>query len=295
MQIGINTWVWTSPLTTAEFARLAPRVAQMGFDLIELPIEGMDDIDYRSAAEIARSHGLAVSVCAAMGPDRDLVHPDSTIRENGMRYLQHCIEAVGLLGGRNLVGPLYSAVGRTWQATDDERRADLDVLVAQLQRLAAVAGDHGVTLGVEPLNRFETSLINLATQVVEVVDRVDHDACGIMLDTFHMNIEEPSLGDAIRLAGRRLCHLHVCENDRGTPGSGHVPWDEVARACRDIGFEGPFVIESFTNQVKTIARAAAIWRPLASSQDALAEGGLKYLRTLLSSTPEIRHAETESV
>jgi D-psicose/D-tagatose/L-ribulose 3-epimerase len=230
-----------------------------------------------------------------MGPDRDLVHPDSAIRENGMRYLQHCIEAVGLLGGRNLVGPLYSAVGRTWQATDEERRADLDVLVTQLKRLAAVAGNHGVTLGVEPLNRFETSFINLATQVVEVVDRVDHDACGIMLDTFHMNIEERSLGDAIRLAGRRLCHLHVCENDRGTPGSGHVPWDEVAQACRDIGFEGPFVIESFTNQVKTIARAAAIWRPLASSQDALAEGGLKYLRALLSSTAEIQHAETESV
>jgi D-psicose/D-tagatose/L-ribulose 3-epimerase len=295
MQIGINTWVWTSPLTTAEFTRLAPRVAQMGFDLIEVPIEGTDDIDYRSAADIARSHGLAVSVCAAMGPDRDLVHPDSAIRENGMRYLQHCIEAVGLLGGRNLVGPLYSAVGRTWQATDDERRADLDVLVGQLRRLAAVAGDHGVTLGVEPLNRFETSFINLATQVVDVVDRVDHDACGIMLDTFHMNIEESSLGDAIRLAGRRLCHLHACENDRGTPGSGHVPWDEVARACRDIGFEGPLVIESFTNQVKTIARAAAIWRPLASSQDALAEGGLKYLRALLSSTPEIQDAETESV
>jgi len=295
MQIGINTWVWTSPLTTAEFTRLAPRVSQMGFDLIELPIEGIGDIDYRSAAEIARSHGLAVSVCAAMGADRDLVHPDSAIRDNGMAYLQHCIEAVHLLGGRNLVGPLYSAVGRTWQATEDQRRADVDVLVAQLRRLASFAGDHGVMLGVEPLNRFETSFINLATQVVEVVERVDHDACGIMLDTFHMNIEERSLGDAIRLAGRRLCHLHVCENDRGTPGSGHVPWEEVAQACRDIGFQGPFVIESFTSQVKTIARAAAIWRPLASSQDTLAEGGLKYLRTLLSSTLEIEHADAESV
>src|SRR5215471_15050831 len=187
--IGVNTWVWTSPLTTDEFARLAPLVSRMGFDLIELPIEGTDDVDYRRAAAIARDHGLGVSVCAAMGPDRDLVHPDSAIRENGMNYLQHCIEAVQLLGGRNLVGPLYSAVGRTWQATDDQRRADVDLLVGQLRRLATVAGDHGVVLGVEPLNRFETSFINLATQVVEVVDRVDHDACGIMLDTFHMNVE----------------------------------------------------------------------------------------------------------
>jgi D-psicose/D-tagatose/L-ribulose 3-epimerase len=137
-----------------------------------------------------------------------------------------------------------------------------------------------VWLGVEPLNRFETSFINLASQAIEVADRVDHPACGVMLDTFHMNIEERSIGDAIRAAGKRMRHLHACENDRGAPGSGHVPWDEVAKACRDIGFNGPFVIESFTNKVKSIAKAAAIWRKFADSQDALAENGLGYLRQL---------------
>jgi D-psicose/D-tagatose/L-ribulose 3-epimerase len=279
-RIGINTWVWVSPLTTDEFATLAPRVSNMGFDLIELPIEGTTDIDYVRAGEIAGANGLAVSVCAAMGPDRDLVHPDSVIRENGMNYLRHCIEATRTLGGRNLVGPLYSSVGRTWQMTDDERRANVDLLVQQLGHLATYAADHGVVLGVEPLNRFETSFINLARQVLEVVDRVDHPACRIMLDTFHMNVEERSLGDAIRSVGARLCHLHTCENDRGAPGSGHVPWHDVAAACGDIGFDGPFVIESFTNKVKSIARAAAIWRPLADSQDALAEGGLRFLRQL---------------
>ena len=103
-----------------------------------------------------------------------------------------------------------------------------------------------------------------------------------MLDTFHMNIEERSLGDAIRAVGKRLRHLHLCENDRGAPGTGHVPWAEVAGACRDIGFDGPFVIESFTAKVKSIARAAAIWRPLADSQDELAESGLRFLRRLLT-------------
>jgi D-psicose/D-tagatose/L-ribulose 3-epimerase len=137
-----------------------------------------------------------------------------------------------------------------------------------------------VWLGVEPLNRFETSFINLASQAIEVADRVDHPACGVMLDTFHMNIEERSIGDAIRAAGKRMRQLHACENDRGAPGSGHVPWAEVAKACRDIGFNGPFVIESFTNKVKSIAKAAAIWRKFADSQDALAEHGLGYLRTL---------------
>jgi D-psicose/D-tagatose/L-ribulose 3-epimerase len=252
----------------------------MGFDLIEVGIESTSDLDYRKAAEIAKANGLNVSVCAAMGPDRDLIHADEGIRTNGMDYVRHCIDAAKTLGATNVIGPLYSAVGRTWQQTDDERKHDVDLLVRQLGELAKYAGDRGVWLGVEPLNRFETSFINLASQAIEVVDRVDHPACGILLDTFHMNIEERSIGDAIRAAGKRMRHLHACENDRGAPGSGHVPWDEVARACRDIGFNGPFVIESFTNKVKSIAKAAAIWRKFADSQDALAENGLRHLRGL---------------
>ncbi len=279
-QIGVNAWVWSSPIDTAELGRLAPKIAEMGFDLVEVPIESTTDLDYAKGAEIARANGLAVSVCAAMGPDRDLIHPDESIRANGMNYVRHCIDATKTLGAANLAGPLYSAVGRTWQQTADERRHDLDLLVRQLRELSAYAGERGVTLCVEPLNRFETSFLNLASQAIEVVDRVDHKACGLLLDTFHMNIEERSIGDAIRAAGPRMRHLHTCENDRGAPGSGHVPWDEVARACRDIGYDGPMVIESFTNKVKSIARAAAIWRPFATSQDALATEGLRHLRKL---------------
>jgi D-psicose/D-tagatose/L-ribulose 3-epimerase len=282
-QIGVNAWVWTSPVNTEAFARLAPRVKQMGFDLIEFGVEGTDDLDYARAAAIARDLGLGVSVCAAMGPDRDLIHPDEPVRKSSAAYVRHCIDAAQVFGGAHVIGPLYSSVGRCWQATPDERARDMDVLVAQLRALSTYAGDRGVVLCVEPLNRFETSFLNLSEQAIEVVDRVDHTACGILLDTFHMNIEEKSIGDAIRAAGPRLKHLHTCENDRGAPGSGHVPWGEVADACRDVGFDGPFVIESFTSAVKSIARAAAIWRAFAPSQDALAQDGLKYLRALLAS------------
>jgi D-psicose/D-tagatose/L-ribulose 3-epimerase len=273
--------VWVSPLSTEELSRLAPHVAELGFDMIELPIEGTSDLDYGRAAEIVRDAGLEVSVCAAMGPDRDLIHADESIRASGMDYLRHCIEATRTLGATNLVGPLYSAVGRTWQATAEERARDIDLLVRNLGELASLASDQGVVLCLEPLNRFETSFINLAEQAIEVIDRVDSPACGIMLDTFHMNIEERSLGDAIRATGSRLKHLHACENDRGAPGSGHVPWTEVADACRDIGYDGPVVIESFTDKVKSIARAAAIWRSFAPTQDDLARDGLQYLRTLM--------------
>ena len=111
---------------------------------------------------------------------------------------------------------------------------------------------------IEPLNRFETSFINLASQVIELVDRVDHPACQAMLDTFHMNIEEKSLGDAIRAVGPRLRHFHACENDRGTPGTGNVTWDDVAQGLKDVNYNGPVIIESFTDKVKSIDRAAAI-------------------------------------
>ena len=282
MKFGINTWVWVSPLSTDRFAILAPHIAELGFDWIEFPIEGMEDVNYERAAEIVRDNGLHVSACVAMGPDRDLIHPDKAVRENGMAYVRHCIDAVRTVGGTNLVGPLYSAVGRTWQQTADERAHDLDILVSNLRALAEYAGDRGVVMGVEPLNRFETSFINLADQVIELVDRVDHPSCAIMLDTFHMNIEEKSLGEAIRAAGSRLVHLHSCENDRGAPGSGNVDWNGVAQALKDINYDGPVVIESFTPDVKSIAKAAAIWRPLADSSDALASEGLAFLKGLLA-------------
>jgi D-psicose/D-tagatose/L-ribulose 3-epimerase len=282
VKFGANTWIWTSPLTTTELGTLIPHVASLGFNWIEFPIETPDGYDYRRAGELARENGLGVSVAAAMGPDRDLIHPDASIRANGMAFVRHCIDAAHTMGAANLIGPLYAAVGRTWQATAAERAHEVDLLVQQLLRLAQPADDAGVTLCIEPLNRFETSFLNLATQAIEIVDRVNHPACQLMLDTFHMNIEERSLGDAIRAAGVRLRHVHACENDRGAPGAGHVPWQEVAQALRDIQYDGPIVIESFTDKVTTIARAAAIWRPLASSQDALAGDGLAFLKKLIN-------------
>jgi D-psicose/D-tagatose/L-ribulose 3-epimerase len=281
-QIGINAWVWTSPVTTDEFSRLAPMVARMGFDLIEIGIEGTSDLDYRRGAEIAKANGLRVGVCAAMGPDRDLIHPDESIRKNGMSYVRHCIDAAQTLGSANVCGPLYSAVGRTWQATDDERKRDVDLLVNQLRELATYAAERGVGLGVEPLNRFETSFINLTSQAIEVVDRVGHPGCGLLLDTFHMNIEEQDPAAAARQAGGRIAHVHACGTDRGSPGADVFDWPAFLAAIGDAGYDGPMTIESFTAANEVIATAASIWRPLAESPDSLAADGLRFLRGALA-------------
>jgi D-psicose/D-tagatose/L-ribulose 3-epimerase len=281
MKFGVNTWVWTAPLSTEMLEELVPKVAGAGFGLIEFPLEGIGDFDYDRARELTEEFGLDVSCCVAMGPDRDLVHPDEAIRANGMAYVKQAIEVTKQVGGTNLVGPIYSAVGRKWKTTPEERANDVDTLIPALKELAAYAAEHGVVLGVEPLNRFETSFINTHEQVIEVIDRVDHANCGVMLDTFHMNIEEKELGEAITKTGKRLVHLHACENDRGAPGSGNVTWENVAAALKAIDFDGPVVIESFTADVESIAEAAAIWRKLAPSQDQLATDGLSFLEELL--------------
>jgi D-psicose/D-tagatose/L-ribulose 3-epimerase len=285
MRLGVSTWVWTSPATTAVLETLLPHIAALGFDVIELPIEEIGQFDVRRVGELARAHGLDVSVCAVIGPGRDLLLPDEA--ERGVHYLQSCIEVAQALGSRTVAGPFYSAVGRCWRASPAERERDLDQIARVLRSLGSYAADHGVVLGVETLNRFETSFLNTTAQALELIRRVDHSAVGVTLDLFHLGIEEKHVGDALRSAGRHLVHVQVAENDRGTPGTGHLPWNDVAAALREIGYTGSVVIETFSDRVEAIARAAAIWRPLAPDSDSLAREGLAFLRALLAPQPSL--------
>ena len=274
--IGVNAWVWVSPPTDAAIAEMAPRVKEMGFDVLELGLENPGDWDPARMAEVFAANDLGAAVCVAMGPGRDLTDPD--LVRSTRDYVRTCIDAVAALGGNVVAGPLYTPVGKTWQMDDEERAATSDRLVEGLKPLADYAGERGVRLAVEPLNRFETSFLNTAAQTMEVVDRVDSPAVGVLLDTFHMNIEEKDQAAAIRLVGDKLAHFHACGNDRGTPGADHIAWQAITAALRKTGYDGAVVIESFTPDNQTIARAAAIWRPLAETQEALARDGLAFLQ-----------------
>ena len=285
MRLGVSTWVWTSPATTAVLETLLPHVAALGFDVIELPIEEVGQFDVTRVGDLAREHGLGVSVCAVIGPGRDLLLPDEAGR--GVSYLRSCIEMAQRLGSPTVAGPFYSAVGRCWRATPTERERDVDEIARVLRGLGEYAADHGVVLGVETLNRFETSFLNTTAQALQLIDRVGHPAVGVALDTFHLGIEEKHVGDAIRAAGRRLVHLQVAENDRGTPGTGSLPWSDIAKALHEIEYSGRVVIETFSDRVEAIARAAAIWRPLAPDSDSLAREGLAFLRPLLAPQPAV--------
>jgi D-psicose/D-tagatose/L-ribulose 3-epimerase len=281
IRFGINTFLYASPFRTKDLPFL-DKARTMGFDLVEIPIEGERDLDYAKAAEAYRRNGLKSSICAVMGAKRDPSHPDAAVQKGATSYMRHCIDAAVIMGASVVAGPLYAAVGRTWQSTPSQRARDLARCARNLKVVARYAEDKGVQLALEPLNRFETSFVNLTAQAIELADMIDSPAVKLMMDTFHANIEEKSLGAAITLAGNRLIHVHANENDRGTPGTGHVAWSEIRPALQKVGFDGALVIESFSTSVKQIARAAAVWRPLAASADELATGGLAFLKKLMA-------------
>jgi len=280
MQIGVNTWVWTSPFSTNDF-HLIPKIKAMGFDLIEVALDDASIIDADLLRRSAADNGLSIGICGAFGPNRDISSDDPTIRQLGYDYIAGSIRFAEKVGSTLFSGPIYSAVGKTRMVSAEQKARERAWCVDNMRALGRVASDAGVTLGVEPLNRFETDMINLVEQAITLIEEVDHPAYRVHIDTFHANIEEKSIPDTIRRAGSLLGHFHACENDRGTPGTGHQDWVGIRDALRDIAYQGAVVIESFTPGAVEIAKAAAIWRPLAPSQDELASEGARFLRQLL--------------
>jgi D-psicose/D-tagatose/L-ribulose 3-epimerase len=274
--IGVNTWVWVSPLTDDGLTRLAPRIARWGFDVIELPVERAGDWDPGKAAAVLAEHGLAASVVLVMPPGRELVGACPEVVRDTQDYLRHCVDVAVTVGSPVIGGPAYASVGRTWRLSPDERRGAYAELRENLRPVLDYAGERGIKLAVEPLNRYETSLINTVEQALDALP----EDCHLALDAYHLNIEEKDPAQAVRVAAGRIGHVQVCGTDRGTPGADRFDWPAFILALREAGYAGPLVIESFTAHNQTIATAASIWRPLAESQDALAVDGLAYLRTL---------------
>jgi D-psicose/D-tagatose/L-ribulose 3-epimerase len=278
--LGVNTWVWTSPLTDATLAALAPRIADWGFDVIELPVENPGDWDPMRAFTLLGDLGLAASVVLVMGDGRELVATDATTVLSTQDYLRHVVDVAQAVGSPTIAGPAYASVGRTWRMSPEERKTRYAELRDGLTPVVHHAAAAGVRVAVEPLNRYETSLINTVDQALEALDGMP-DACGIALDIYHMNIEETDIAAAVRRAGDRVAHVQVCANDRGAPGADHLDWQGFVSALNDIGYAGPLVIESFTAENATIATAASVWRPLAATQDAIATDGLEFLRKVM--------------
>ncbi|UED83263.1 sugar phosphate isomerase/epimerase family protein [Streptomyces profundus] len=279
LSIGANPWIWHSPVDDAALAETLPRLAKWGFDAVELPLESPDDWSYAATAELLKRHELLpAAVIAVMPPGRDLVRADPGTVRGTQDYLLHCVDAAQLTGAPVVAGPIYAAVGRTWRMSQDEREAAYAEWREHLAPVAEQALAAGVRLAVEPLNRYETSLLNTVGQTLHALAGLPPAAVGVALDTYHQNIEERSLPGAVRQAAGRIAHVQVCANDRGTPGADHLDWPGFLRALPEAGYTGPLCVESFTAHNDSIAVAASVWRPLAQSQDDIAVAGLDFLR-----------------
>jgi D-psicose/D-tagatose/L-ribulose 3-epimerase len=277
MRFGINTFLFTSPFTT-ESVKLFPKFKKWGFDTIEIPVEAPEHIDPAKVKAAADKHGLAIgSICACMGPGRDFRGTPEE-QKTATEYVTTLIDQAVILGCPSIIGPIYSVVGRIGAHTDEEKKQHFADVVKNLKPLAKYAESKGILLCIEPLNRFETDFLNTVDQALKLAKAVNSKAIRLHLDTFHMNIEEKNQAAAIKKAGKLLGHFHACGTDRGTPGNDSLDWKLIVAALKSIKYSGDVVIESFTTDVKVIARAAAIWRRMEPTRDEIAVAGLKNLK-----------------
>lgn len=277
--IGVNTWVWTSPLQDAELEPLLRKIAGMGFDSVELPVESPGDWDPVRAKELLDELSLLPIVVGAMGPGRSLLARAGDV-EATQAYLRHCLAVAAIVGSPVVAGPFYAPTGTTWRMSAEERVDAAAELRASLAPLVAEAATAGLALAIEPLNRYETSVINTVEQGMAALEPLLGPGLGLALDSYHLNIEEQRPNDAIRAAGAAIAYVQVCGNDRGAVGGDHTDWPGMLDALDDAGYAGPLGVESFTGDNDTIAVAASVWRPLAPSQDGLAERSIAYLTAL---------------
>ncbi len=280
MRFGINTFLFTSPFTN-ESTPLFKTFKKWGFETVEIPIEDPSHIDPAFVKNELDRHGLVCgSACACMGPGRDFRGTPEE-QKTAMDYCKTLLDQMVALDCPSLIGPVYSVVGKADAVEPARQKEEWALVVTNLKQLARYAEDRGRQICVEPLNRFETDFLNTCDQGLKLIKDVGSKAVKLHLDTFHMNIEEKFQGPALRKAGKLLGHFHACGSDRGTPGHDHIDWKSVAAALKAIKYNGDVVIESFTTDVKVIARAAAIWRRIEPTRDEIAVKGLKFLKKTL--------------
>ena len=257
IRLGINLMAWTGSVGRAEL-ELLPRIAELGYAGVELPVFAPGSLDAHAVEQVLQQTGLACTASTALPTGASLLEPAE--RETGIKYLDSCAAAVSACGANLLCGPLYAPVGQL--PGRPRTAAEWNSCVEALRTAGDRAARHGVTLAIEVLNRFETHFVNTAADGRALVEAVGHPNVALHLDTFHMNIEEKDVPAAIEHAGHVLRHVHAAENDRGSIGSGHVPWAGVAEALRHAGYSGWVTAETFTASIPDIAAATAIWRPL---------------------------------
>ena len=275
LKYGLNLLVYTATFSTDQLDLVA-KVADMGYDGVEIPFNDLSVLDAAATRKACEAAGMGLTSCCVIMPGESISSPDADERKLGVERLRRMVDITAEMGGDMVAGPLYAPVGHMTglARTEDEWNWCVDGLAAGAQHAAGA----GVCLAIEPLNRFETYVLNTAADAVKMVQAVGSESLKVQLDTFHGNIEEKDTAAAIRATGKWLGHFHASESDRGVPGTGQVRWGEVFTALDEIDYSGWVTIESFATGILDLCAAACIWRPIYESADGLAEEGLAFLK-----------------
>ncbi len=282
MKCGVTTYIWSAEFTREQLSVL-PVLAERGFDGIELPVFRPGGFETRYIREALDANGLQCTAGAVLLPGFSLVTEDATVRQQSLNNVRDIIHVVADLGADIVAGPLYTPVGELpgRRRTADEWKRAIDAY----QQLTPTLEADGVTLAIEPLNRFETYFLNTMDDGVALCEAVNHPRVGLLFDTFHANIEAKDVAAALVRGGKHVKYIHTSENDRGTPGSGHVDWPGVFRAVETLGYDGWLTIESFGFSLGDLSAAAAIWRDIETTPEAIAFDGVAFLK---QQVPQLR-------
>ncbi|MDA8049527.1 MAG: sugar phosphate isomerase/epimerase [Rhodospirillales bacterium] len=283
--IGVISMSYARPFGPEHFF-LFPRMRASGMDFCELLVPEPDEFDPEAARTVANAAGLFLLFAVRVNASRDLSSPDPAVHAAAIAYLCAAVDVASAAGARIVGGPLYGSplvfAGRAPMPIGEPERAARIARVTEGLRVAgAYAAERGVTLAIEPLNRFETDFCNLAAQAAELARAVASAAVGVMLDTFHMNMEEDDLPAAIRAVGSALVHFQANENHRGFLGTGHIDWAAIARALAAIGYAGPITLEPFRRRDRRLSAPLAQWRPPEVDEDADLAASAAFLRGVL--------------
>lgn len=276
MKFGLNMLLWTDHVT-AEHSKLLSQIKGWGYDGVEIPMFNLDQPHFKKLGAELSNLGLGRTAVTVSTPDANPIDANPAVRRAAVDRLKQVLDCCQAAGVTHLCGPFHSALGQFSGngPTADEWGRAKDVL----REVADYASQAGVMLTLEYLNRFECYLLTSAADCARFVSEVDHPSLRMMYDTFHANIEEKDIAQAIRTCAPYTVHVHISENDRSTPGEGHVDWDTTFKTLKEVKYDGWMVIEAFGLALPALAAATKIWRRMFPTEEHLAVNGLKFMKS----------------
>jgi D-psicose/D-tagatose/L-ribulose 3-epimerase len=276
MKIGMNLLLWTGGVTAEHFPLLG-KLRAAGFDGVEVPVFGGAPADYKPIRAELDRQGLKCTTVTILTKETNAVSPDAATRQKAVDWLKTVVEINHVLGAETLCGPYHSAIGEFSGTgpTADEKKRSADVL----RTVADFAKQANLMMAIEYLNRFECYVLNTAAGAAELVRMVNHPNFRTMYDSFHAHIEEKDPAAAIRTVAPVLAHVHISENDRGTPGTGQVNWDATFKTLKEVKYDGWLTIEAFGRALPDLAAATKIWRDLFPSAEDVYTKGIAFIKS----------------